>query len=95
MPPVNNSDTPVYKATFTIPDDALGGTTLDAISFNIDNIPYSYNMNDTISILDDVDGAGKLFVYLPVGTYNTEYSGKAYTAVVDTSETHNSRRNLY
>lgn len=85
MPPVNNSDTPVYKATFTIPDDALGGTTLDAISFNIDNIPYSYNMNDTISILDDVDGAGKLFVYLPVGTYNTEYSGKAYTAVVDTS----------
>ena len=81
--PQNGSGIDVYKATFSIPDDTTGETNLAALSFTSNDTPYSYTMNDTISILDE--GAGKLFVYLPVGTYSTEYSGKTYTAKVDVS----------
>jgi hypothetical protein len=82
--PKNGSGTEVYKATFSIPDDTTGGTTLDAISFNMNNNPYSYGMNDTRSILD-VDVKGKLFVYLPIGTYSTVYEDNTYTAIVNNS----------
>ena len=81
--PKNDSGTEVYKATFSIPGDTTGGTTPDAISFNRNNTTYSYGMNDARSILDE--GKGKLFVYLPVGTYSTVYGGKTYTAEVDNS----------
>ena len=81
--PQNDSAETLYKATFSIPGDTTGGTTPDAISFNRNNSPYIYGMNDTRSILDE--DKGKLFVYLPVGTYSTVYGGKTYTAEVDNS----------
>ncbi|NLX64503.1 MAG: S-layer homology domain-containing protein, partial [Clostridiaceae bacterium] len=83
--PTNDADVPVnvYRATFTIPDDTAGGVELDDIRIYKDGTPYNYGMKDTKSIL--IDGAGKLFVYLPTGTYSLNYSDKVYTAVVDTS----------
>ncbi|SHI37698.1 S-layer homology domain-containing protein [Thermoclostridium caenicola] len=79
--PVNGSGASVYKATFTIPGDTTGSTTLDAISVKTNGTPYGYSTNDTKSIL--VDGEGKLFIYLPSGNSEIEYSGKAYTAYID------------
>lgn len=79
--PVNGSGTPVYKATFTIPGDTTGSTTIDAISVKVDNIPYEYNITDAKSIL--VNGEGKLFVYLPFGNSRIEYEGKTYAAFVN------------
>lgn len=79
--PVNAGGASVYKATFTIPGDTTGSTTLDAISVKTNGTPYGYGTNDTKGIL--VDGEGKLFIYLPSGNSEIEYSGKAYTAYID------------
>jgi len=79
--PVNAGGASVYKATFTIPGDTTGSTTLDAISVKTNGTPYGYSTNDTKGIL--VDGEGKLFIYLPSGNSEIEYSGKAYTAYID------------